>query len=102
MPSFRLHSGRLGVVVDAGGLKAPASSHTRNLFPRLGATSGTEGAPRAVYDALDEVSTNITLEVASASETTRYVLGAASGSGSDLVQMRWTSCRLGSCGRDTP
>ena len=53
-----LHSGRLGVVVDAGGLKAPANSHTRrNLFPRLGATSGTEATPQAVYDALDTTST---------------------------------------------
>ena len=42
-----LHSGRLGVVVDAGGLKAPANSYARNLFPRLGATSwrGSMSAP---------------------------------------------------------
>ena len=51
-----LHSGRLGVVVDVGGLKAPASSHARNLLPRLGATPGTAATPRAVYDALDTIS----------------------------------------------
>ena len=81
-----LHSGRLGVVVDAGGLKAPANSHTRNLFPRLGATSGTEGAPRVVYDALDATSTNITLEVVcgSGSDSSSYTLGIAEG---DFVQV---------------
>ena len=79
-----LHSGRLGVVVDVGGLKAQASSHTRNLLPRLGATSGTAATPREVYDALDATSTNITLEVACGSETSSYVLGTAGG---DFVQI---------------
>ena len=79
-----IHSGQLGVVVDVGGLKAPASSHARNLLPRLGAMSGTAATLRAVYDALDATSTNITLEVACRSETTHYVLGTAGG---DFVQI---------------
>ena len=80
-----LHSGRLGVVVDVGGLKAPVSSRARNLMPRFGATSGTVATPRAVYDALDMTSTNITLDVACGeSESTSYVLGTAGG---DFVQI---------------
>ena len=38
-----LYSGRLGVVVDAGGLAAQASSNTRNLFAKLGALGGRPG-----------------------------------------------------------
>ena len=79
-----LHSGRLGVVVDVGGLKAPASSQARNLLPRLGASSGAAATPRAVYDAPDATSTNITLGVTCGSENTSYVLGASSG---DFVQI---------------
>ena len=58
-----LHSGRLGIVVDAGGLKAPAGSDNRNLFPRLGATSGADATPRAVFNALDVTKTAITLDI---------------------------------------
>ena len=81
-----IHSGRLGVVVDAGGLKAPANSHTtRNLLPRLGATSGTEATPQAVYDALDTTSTSITLDTACESNSFSYTLGVAGGG--DFVQV---------------
>ena len=73
-----LHSGRLGIVVDAGGLKAAASSHQRNLLPRLGAVSGTAKAAREIYDALNASSTNITLDVTCGGGTTSYVLGAPS------------------------
>ena len=67
-----LHSGRLGVVVDVG-------PHARNLLPRLGATSGTAATARAVYDALNTSSTNITLDVACGSVNTSYVLGTTGG-----------------------
>jgi hypothetical protein len=83
-----LHSGRLGVVVDAGGLKAPANSYARNLFPRLGATSGTEATPQAVYDALGTTSTTITLDTAcelDSSSRVELLLGTAGGG--DFVQV---------------
>ena len=67
-----LHSGRLGVVVDVG-------PHARNLLPRLGATSGTAATARAVYDALNTSSTNITLDVACGPVNTSYVLGTTGG-----------------------
>ena len=67
-----LHSGRLGVVVDVG-------PHARNVLPRLGATSGTAATARAVYDALNTSSTNITLDVACGSANTSYVLGTTGG-----------------------
>lgn len=74
-----LHSGRLGVVVDAQGLTAPASSRTRNLFPRLGPLTGSTTTAREAYDALHASATNISLDVAceagSTGHTTSYVLG---------------------------
>ena len=80
-----LHSGRLGIVVDAGGLKAPASSGNRNLFPRLGATSGAEATPRAVSNAFDATQTAITLDiVCEESNDSSYTLGTADG---DFVQV---------------
>ena len=80
-----LHSGRLGIVVDAGGLKAPASSGNRNLFPRLGATSGAEATPRAVSNAFDATKTAITLDiVCEESNDSSYTLGTADG---DFVQV---------------
>ena len=78
-----LHSGRLGVVVDAGGLTAAASSNARNLFPKLGALSATSTA-RAAYDTLSDVSSSVTLNVACSSGSTQYVLGA---SGNTFVQL---------------
>ena len=78
-----LHSGRLGIVVDAGGLKAPASDDTRNLFPRLGATSGEEATPRAVFDVLEVTKAAITLDVACEESNSSFTLGTADG---DFVQ----------------
>ena len=86
-----IHSARLGIVVDAGGLKAPASSDTRNLFPRLGATSGAEATPRAVYDVLEVSKAAITLDIACEEyNNSSFTLGTADAA---------TSCRLTSCGR---
>ena len=74
-----LHSGRLGIVVDAGGLTSPASSSTRNLIPKIGALGSSSMSAREAYDALAPASTNATLEVtcgAGATTTDVYVLGA--------------------------
>ena len=71
-----LYSGRLGVVVDAEGLAAQASSNTRNLFPKLGALGGT-ARPREAYNALSAVATSITLDVTCSSGTATYVLGTS-------------------------
>jgi hypothetical protein len=71
-----LHSGRLGIVMDAGGLQAAVSSNSRNLFPKLGALPAT-GTAREAYDALQASDTSITLETTCGSETTNYVLGVS-------------------------
>jgi len=73
-----LHSGRLGIVVDAGGLQAVAGSHSRNLFPKLGALNATMTA-REAYDALSASETNFTLDVTCGTSTIRYVLGTIGG-----------------------
>lgn len=64
-----LHSGRLGIVVDAGGLRAPASSNARALFPKLGALSSTTTA-REAYDALSAISSSLTMDITCGSEVT--------------------------------
>ena len=66
-----VHSGRLGVVVDAGGLTAQASSGTRNVFPKLGVL-GDAMTAREAYDALPASATSITLDVTCDAETTSY------------------------------
>ena len=77
-----IHSGRLGIVFDAGGLKAAASSGTRNLLPKLGAVPKevSEGTSREVYDALPaNTETSITLTLSgcsSATDDATYTLGA--------------------------
>ena len=71
-----LHSGRLGIVVDAGGLSAPSSSNARNLFPKLGALGATARA-REAYDQLSAATTSIALDVTCSSGTTTYVLGTS-------------------------
>jgi len=82
-PHLLIHSGRLGVVFDAGGLKAAASSGTRNLLPKLGMVPEalSEGTPREVYDALPaNTETSITLTLSGCSYATddaTYTLGAS-------------------------
>ena len=71
-----LHSGRLGIVMDAGGLKAAAGSSNRNLFPKLGVLGSTVPA-REAYTALQTTETSITLDVTCSSGTITYVLGAS-------------------------
>ena len=78
-----LHSGRLGVVVDAGGLRAQASSNSRNLFPKLGPVSAA-ATPRETYDALEVAASNATMSVSCSSGTALYVLGT---SGDAFVQI---------------
>lgn len=74
-----LYSGRLGLVVDAGGLTAAADSGLRNLVPKVGALGG-EMAARQAYDTLPAASTSITLDTTCPSGTTTYVLGTSGGS----------------------
>ena len=69
-----LHSGRLAIVVDAGGLRG--SGGARNLFPKLGAVD-VSAAPRVIYDALPSIATSITMTVACSSGVETYVLGTS-------------------------
>ena len=76
-----IHSGRLGLVVDAGGLKPNVSSNARNLLPKIGFVPPevSDGTPREIYDALPTNSeTEITLTLtgcSSAAEDVTYTLG---------------------------
>jgi hypothetical protein len=69
-------SGRLGVALDAGGLKAAANSGSRNLFTKLGALSGAAATPSEAHGSLPSVTSSITLDVTCSGELTTYVLGA--------------------------
>ena len=78
-----LHSGRLGIVVDAGGLRAAASTNTRNLFPKVGVLGATATA-RSAYDTLSPSSTSISMDVTCGADTAAYVLGTT---GDTFVQV---------------
>lgn len=81
-----LYSGRLGIVVDAGGLHA-MEPHPRNLLPKLGVVSGAAATAREVYDALDATATNIALDVSCSGVTSTYVLGTTSTVAEGFVQV---------------
>ena len=70
-----IYSGRLGIVVDVGGLKADASTKSRNLFPRVGTLSTVPDTPAKGYALLPEIATDITLKTTCGSEVKTYVLG---------------------------
>ena len=70
-----LYSGRLGVVVDVGGLR----SGRRNLFPKMGAL-GTALPARAAYDALAAATTDIELASTCGTKTSRYALRSVGNS----------------------
>ena len=114
-----LTTGRIAAVLDAGGLAPTLSLGSRNLFPKLGSTSG--GTPRAVYDALPTAGTSFTYkQTCSDGTTTTHILGTSKPKfiqaglvrqGHTVTQLTltgltWhnaqTGAELGPCGTFTP
>ena len=69
-----LASGRLGVVVDARGLDPTLEIADRELFPKMGSTSG--GSARKIYDSLPSSDSSFNFKMTCSDGTTKtYVLG---------------------------
>lgn len=87
-PHLIMHSGRLGVVLDAAGLDPALGIDATNLIPKLGAVQGCTvlgagaASPREVYDELPNSTAAITLErtCSDPSESGSFVLGTLDAS----------------------
>jgi len=75
-----LFSGRLAVVIDAGGISATPPNAPRNLFPKLGSTMShpANASARDVYSSLASVNTSLQLRTTcTGGGDSTYILGTS-------------------------